>query len=321
MKNEICDLKMIREITSVFVAVALAFAVSSCSKADDVLPDNYEKVMVKYRVALDDATVQTRAEGDPDGTAEYGKGAEIDSVLCMVFSLRNGVPVLFSKDTVKYSGTPVEFNPEFFRNQDYKIVFIAYDTDAYSVSNETVMTYKNEILAPEKYDAFTHAGDVKFNETDAEVTLSRPFALWKFYTADEDVKASASLGLPMKAASVSATVSTSYNVLNDTFGSPVNMVFKRTFPADDSQTFKDAADNVVRYTLLSAQYIMPSDNIDAELKIFDDADNCVAQRTITSIPTVANTKVNVYGRLATSEKTFTVTLDLGDGTAVNKPIQ
>lgn len=310
---------MIRKFTFGFFVVALAL-LASCNKAEDMSANQGEKVTVNYRVSLEDTAAVTKdGNAAPDGTAEYGKGAEIDQVRCLVYTVEDEGYTLFTSDEVDYiSGAPIEFSPEFFRNQQYKIVFIAYDTDAYVVSEKAVMTYKTgsanmvfPVLAPEKYDAFTYAGDVSFSGADANVTLVRPFSLWKIYTADEDITSSTTLGATLESASVTATVNTSYDVLNGAFADPVEMTFAREFPADDSQTFKDAANNDVRYTLISAQYIMPSGNVDADLKIFADQNNCVSELSIPNVPTQANSKVNIYGRLATSEKTFSITLDFG----------
>lgn len=305
---------MIRKFTFGFFVVALAL-LASCNKAEDMSANQGEKVTVNYRVSLEDTAAVTKdGNATPDGTAEYGKGAEIDMVRCLVYTVEDEGYTLFTSEYVDYiSGAPIEFSPEFFRNQEYKIVFIAYDTDAYVVSEKAVMTYKMvpETLAPEKYDAFTYAGDVSFSGADANVTLVRPFSLWKIYTADEDITSSTTLGATLKSASVTATVNTSYDVLKGAFASPVEMTFARDFPADDSQTFKDAANNDVRYTLISAQYIMPSGNVDADLKIYADQNNCVSELSIPNVPTQANSKVNIYGRLATSEKTFSITLDFG----------
>lgn len=315
---------MIRKFTFGFFVVALAL-LASCNKAEDMSANQGEKVTVNYRVSLEDTAAVTKdGNATPDGTAEYGKGTEIDKVCCLVYTVGNDKSCdLFSSEEVDYApGSQIEFSPEFFRNQQYKIVFIAYDTDAYVVSEKAVMTYNMvpetgsanmvyPVLAPEKYDAFTYAGDVSFSGADANVTLIRPFSLWKIYTADEDITSSTTLGATLKSASVTATVNTSYDVLKGAFASPVEMTFNRDFPADDSQTFKDAENNDVRYTLISAQYIMPSDNVDAYLKIFADPDNCVSELSIPNIPTDANSKVNIYGRLATSEKTFNITLNFG----------
>lgn len=314
---------MIRKFTIGVFAAALAL-LASCNKAEDISAVQGEKVKVNYRVSLEDAAAVTKDGNEtPDGTAEYGKGIEIDKVRCLVYTVGVDSYALFSSEEVDYvPGSQIEFSPEFFRNQQYRIVFIAYDTDAYAVNENAVMTYKKvqetgsanmvyPVLAPEKYDAFTYAGDVSFSGADANVTLVRPFSLWKVYTADEDITSSTDLGAPLKSASVTAKVNTSYNVLNGTFADPAEMTFNREFPADDSQTFKDAEGNDVRYTLISAQYIMPSDNVDAYLKIFADTDNCVSELSIPNIPTDANSKVNIYGRLATSEKTFNITLNFG----------
>ncbi len=311
------------KITTIITIAAVLLA-GACNKAEDISVNTGEKVTVTYRVALDDAAALTKDAGAAtDGTAEYGKGAEIDMVRCLVYTVEDEGYTLFTSEYVDYiSGAPIEFSPEFFRNQQYKIVFIAYDTDAYVVSEKAVMTYKMvpetgsanmvyPVLAPEKYDAFTYAGDVSFSGADANVTLVRPFSLWKIYTADEDITSSTNLGATLESASVTATVNTSYDVLNGAFASPVEMTFAREFPADDSQTFKDAENNDVRYTLISAQYIMPSGNVSADLKIFADQNNCVSELSIPNVPTQANSKVNIYGRLATSEKTFSITLDFG----------
>ena len=314
---------MIRKFTFGFFVVALAL-LASCNKAEDMSANQGEKVTVNYRVSLEDTAAVTKdGNAAPDGTAEYGKGAEIDMVRCLVYTVEDEGYTLFTSDEVDYiSGAPIEFSPEFFRNQQYKIVFIAYDTDAYVVSEKAIMTYNMvpetgsanmvyPVLAPEKYDAFTYAGDVSFSGSDANVTLVRPFSLWKIYTADEDITSSTTLGATLESASVTATVNTSYDVLKGAFASPVEMTFNRDFPADDSQTFKDAENNDVRYTLISAQYIMPSGNVDADLKIYADPNNCVSELSIPNVPTQANSKVNIYGRLATSEKTFSITLDFG----------
>lgn len=316
---------MIRKFTFGFFVVALAL-LASCNKAEDMSANQGEKVTVNYRVSLEDTAAVTKdGNAAPDGTAEYGKGAEIDKVRCLVYTVEDEGYTLFTSEEVDYiSGAPIEFSPEFFRNQEYKIAFVAYDTEAYTIIDEdALISYRMipetegssnmiyPVLQPEQYDAFTYVGDVTFGGTNANVTLVRPFALWKIYTADEDIDSSTDLGATLKSASVKANVNTSFNLLNGTFADQVEMTFARDFPADDSQTFKDAANNDVRYTLISAQYIMPSGNVDADLKIFADQNNCVSELSIPNVPTQANSKVNIYGRLATSEKTFSITLDFG----------
>lgn len=317
---------MIRRITLIFAVAAIAL-VASCNKVDQLQADGGEKVAVKYQVSLDIASGLTKAgeaengqTGDSDGTAEYGVGTEIDTVLALVYTVSVEEEVteyhLFSRQEIAYSkDAPIEFDLEFFRNQQYKVVFVAYDPDAYTVSDDAIMTYKSVQLAPEQYDAFVYAGDVTFSEADADVTLSRPFALWKVYTTDGDVASSGNLGAQkIDNASVAAKVNTSYNILSGEFSNPAVMTFKRVFPADDSQKFDE-----VKHTLLSAQYIMPSGNVDMNLAIFAGATE-VSNINVPNVPTTANSKVNIYGRLATAQYGFTITLNFGIVDDIDHPI-
>lgn len=308
-------------------AVAAIALVASCNKVDQLQADGGEKVAVKYQVSLDIASGLTKAgeaengqTGDSDGNAKYGVGTEIEKVLALVYTVSVEEEVteyhLFSKQDIAYSkDAPIEFDLEFFRNQQYKVVFVAYDPGAYTVSDDAIMTYNSVQLAPEQYDAFVYAGDVTFSEADADVTLSRPFALWKVYTTDGDVASSGNLGAQkIDNASVTANVNTSYNILSGEFSNPAVMTFKRDFPADDSQKFDE-----VKHTLLSAQYIMPSGNVDMNLAIFAGATE-VSNINVPNVPTTANSKVNIYGRLATAQYGFTITLNFGTVDDVEHPI-
>lgn len=308
-------------------AVAAIALVASCNKADQFQADDGEKVAVKYQVSLDIAPGLTKAgeaengqTENSDGNAVYGVGTEIDEVLALVYTVSVEEEVteyhLFSRQDIAYSkDAPIEFDLEFFRNQQYKVVFVAYDLGAYTVSDDAIMTYNSVQLAPERYDAFVYAGDVTFSEADADVTLSRPFALWKVYTTDGDVASSGNLGAQeIDNASVTANVNTSYNILSGEFSNPAVMTFKRDFPADDSQKFDE-----VKHTLLSAQYIMPSGNVDMNLAIFAGATE-VSNINVPNVPTTANSKVNIYGRLATAQYGFTITLNFGTVDDVEHPI-
>lgn len=318
---------MIRRITLIFAVAAIAL-VASCNKADQLQVDGGEKVAVKYQVSLDIAPGLTKAgeaengqTENSDGNAEYGVGTEIDEVLALVYTVSVEEEVteyhLFSRQEIAYSkDAPIEFDLEFFRNQQYKVVFVAYDPKAYTVSDDAIMTYNPVQLAPEQYDAFVYTGDVTFSGADADVTLSRPFALWKVYTTDDDVASSGNLGAQaIDKASVAAKVNTSYNILSGEFSNPAVMTFKRAFPADDSQKFDE-----VKHTLLSAQYIMPSGNVDMDLAIFA-GDTEVSNINVPNVPTTANSKVNIYGRLATAQYGFTITLNFGTVDDVEHPIE
>ena len=309
---------MIKKLTLIFAAAAMFFA-PSCNKADNALSSQDEMVTVSYTVSLDN--IATKVESEPqDGTAEYGQGVAINKVRCMVFTVNNQVEIgtdhiletyeLFTIEESDYvQGNPIQFQPKFFRNQEYKIAFVAYNTEAYDISDGADLTYSENhttITDPEKYDLFTFSDYVNMNGSGVDVTLTRPFTLWQVYTTDQDVEASETLGAKITSASVTATVNTKYNVLSGSFGYPAMMTFSRKFPADNAQTFDNQ-----KYTLISSQYIMPSGICDLTLSICAESRE-VSSLDIASVPTVANQRVNIYGCLATSIQTFTVSISPGD---------
>lgn len=282
-------------------------------------------VTLNYSVSLESAVTRAESENQgstksPDGTAEYGKAEMISKVRCLVYSVAaDGTLTEFYTEEKDYSAQ-LQFNPSFFKNQSYKIAFVAYNPDAYNIEGELI-TYKTPFAEnPECYDLYVYAADVDFNNLQTTADLARVVALWKVYTTDSDIEATTAHGSTITKASVTAEVNTSYNIFTGVASDRRAMTFKRAFPDDDSQTFGEDSE---RYTLISAQYIFPSDAVTVGLKTYsiqNDTDIDNSSIEIPNVPTGANVKINIYGRIATVQSSFTVTLDLESDGSENHPV-
>lgn len=313
---------------SFFAAVAMMFAVTSCSQ-EQVLDENSENITeATFNIALEGAT-DSRVISD---------GQTVDQLYFAVYDANGEELKDLRQDdahgnAVKIENLSATVKVRLVKGQTYSFVFWAQksETGHYNTDNMKaikVNSYKvnaNDETRDAFYAYYDMAGEtVEKGFFSKDIVLKRPFAQLNLGTSEQDWRwaTAAEVNIAKSAVKVQGAVYTTLDTFTGEVADPVDAEFvlndipemdteklvlkKLEFENSDKTPFEE-------YFYLSSNYLLaPAEKELSQEIVFtlvDDNDKEINTLKVVNAPLQRNWRTNIVGDILTGEGTFNIIID------------
>lgn len=311
-----------------FAAVAMMFAVTSCSQ-EQVLDENSENITeATFNIALEGAT-DSRVISD---------GTTVDQLYFAVYDANGEELEKLRQDdahgnAVKIENLSATVKVRLVKGQTYSFVFWAQksETGHYNTDNMKaikVNSYKvnaNDETRDAFYAYYDMAGEtVEKGFFSKDIVLKRPFAQLNLGTSEQDWRwaTAAEVTIAKSAVKVQGAVYTTLDTFTGEVADPVDAEFvlndipkmdteklvlkKLEFENSDKTPFEE-------YFYLSSNYLLaPAEKELSQEIVFtlvDDNDKEINTLKVVNAPLQRNWRTNIVGDILTGEGTFNIIID------------
>lgn len=302
---------------SLFAAVALMFAATSCSQDELVGNETSGDGMeVSFNLEL---------EGEQASRA-IGDGLTVDQLIFAVFDEQGAEIKNLRQEDVTVSNLGAVVKTHLVKGQTYQFVFWAqkkgtghYDTgDMKAVKVNTDQVLNND----ESRDAFyAYEGKTKVTGPFSKnIVLKRPFAQLNLGTSAEDLSWASNAGVTIAKTSVTVegAVYTTLNTFDGTVADEQKAELElNLIPDKDSERLiindsENQFDNDEYYYLSTSYLLAPADKTLSKEIIFtlkDANDKEINNLYVYNAPLQRNWRTNIVGDILTGEGTFNIVID------------
>ena len=289
---------------SFFAAVAMMFAVTSCSQEEVAGNENAtsEYVSASFNINTPEG-MNSRAIGDD---------IVVDKIVCAVYNA-NGEELVDLKQYISIDpntngGNPkATFNTRLAKGHKYRVAFFAYNVEAnaYDVSDLKNIKVNTTIKSNDvRCDAFTAYYDIDANKTmnaiNAHVTLKRPFAQLNLGIDQNEKNDAEKAGISIENSRSQIKVSNVYKAFSayddEVVGNASDMVYQMNNIPEG--TFE--VNNQTYYYLAMNYLLVKNEGSEKSLTDIELTFETLPKISYLNVPVQRNYRTNIYGKLLTS---------------------
>lgn len=300
-----------RTLKTILAVAVAAMVFVGCAKEQNV--ELNEKVTMTYSVSLDSAS----------GTRADFNGSNVDKLDYKMYLLNaddSTTPTTVTGTVDKNGASSFPVTLEFLKGQQYKVTFIAYDSEKFGDGMWSKYTDDSKQSVVFDYtkdaeDLFTGVFTLSASDITTSLKLVRPLAQVNLYLSETDVTKATAVGFETTGG-VRFTLSnmaTTYDLLTGTISG--------SFTDAKSYTGTVAAADANGYHHLGSALVLGGQNVEGKIYSIGNVQYDTDGHAVPSVPTAANHKTNVkFSSLLVGRVTYTVELTTGFGGTEDKII-